>query len=238
MSLRDSARRVAAHGGRRLPGRVRDVVRPAARRVGLAAEPGSWWQATQTPWDRARLDPDVSAACNRCGWSGARFGGVRHCESAICPRCGSTARQRFLMWCLIRRIVPHRSRRLRVLEISPDVSGDHLTYLRTWMEYHAIGFDLGTRTADLPTIALPAASFDVVVAAHVLQHLPEPARALNEIGRLLAPGGRTLLQVPLRTGSTRPWHGPTARTTSSSGGTWVISSVRLDSTSTSSCPLA
>ena len=100
------------------------------------------------------------------------------------------------MWCLIRRIVPHPSRRLRVLEISPDVSGDHLTYLRTWMDYHAIGFDLGARTADLPTIALPAASFDVVVAANVLQHLPEPARAVSEIARLLAPGGRVLLQVP------------------------------------------
>jgi SAM-dependent methyltransferase len=43
---------------------------------------------------------------------------------------------------------------------------------------------------------LPDASFDVVLCTSVLEHLWEPQRALDEMRRLLAPGGVCLLNVP------------------------------------------
>lgn len=43
---------------------------------------------------------------------------------------------------------------------------------------------------------LPDASFDVVMIVSVLEHLWEPLRALQEIRRLLRPGGTCLVNVP------------------------------------------
>jgi SAM-dependent methyltransferase len=43
---------------------------------------------------------------------------------------------------------------------------------------------------------LPAASFDVVIAAEVIEHLENPRAVVREMFRLLRPGGRALLSTP------------------------------------------
>jgi len=40
-------------------------------------------------------------------------------------------------------------------------------------------------------------AFDVVMLHHSFEHMPEPARALSELGRLLAAGGRILIRIPI-----------------------------------------
>lgn len=52
----------------------------------------------------------------------------------------------------------------------------------------------GTVEETLP--ALPAGAFDVVLCLSVLEHLWEPQAALGEMRRMLAPGGRLLVNVP------------------------------------------
>jgi SAM-dependent methyltransferase len=44
------------------------------------------------------------------------------------------------------------------------------------------------------------ATADVVLCHHTLEHVPDPAAALAEMRRLLAPGGKLLLFVPLECG--------------------------------------
>ncbi len=44
--------------------------------------------------------------------------------------------------------------------------------------------------------AVAAGGFDLVLAKYVLEHLPEPGRALRRIADLLAPGGALLYAVP------------------------------------------
>jgi ubiquinone/menaquinone biosynthesis C-methylase UbiE len=43
-------------------------------------------------------------------------------------------------------------------------------------------------------------SFDVVLCTEVLEHVPEPARVVAELGRVLRPGGVLLLTAPLGSG--------------------------------------
>ena len=49
---------------------------------------------------------------------------------------------------------------------------------------------------DITAIPEPDASFDAVLCSEVLEHVPDPTRALDEFARLLRPGGRLLLTAP------------------------------------------
>jgi SAM-dependent methyltransferase len=49
---------------------------------------------------------------------------------------------------------------------------------------------------DITAIPEPDASFDAVLCSEVLEHIPDPTRALDEFARLLRPGGMLLLTAP------------------------------------------
>jgi len=46
-------------------------------------------------------------------------------------------------------------------------------------------------------LPLPDGSYDLIVCSHVLEHVPDDVFLLREIGRLLAPGGKAFLNVPI-----------------------------------------
>jgi SAM-dependent methyltransferase len=50
--------------------------------------------------------------------------------------------------------------------------------------------------SDVTAVPLPDASFDAILCTEVLEHVEEPLRAVDELARLLRPGGRLLLTVP------------------------------------------
>jgi SAM-dependent methyltransferase len=50
---------------------------------------------------------------------------------------------------------------------------------------------------DILDIPAPDESFDVILCTEVLEHVPEPIRAVHELARLLRPGGAMLLTAPL-----------------------------------------
>jgi SAM-dependent methyltransferase len=160
-----------------------------------------------SPWDApVRAEVRSEAWCNICRWTGPAFEGPQHCEFATCPRCGSIARDRFLFWCFVARTPP--SLRTRLLETSPRLGQDYRRAMERWFTYTCSDFDerahAGTVRLDLQAIELPDASLDVILTPHVLEHVPETDRALGEIARVLAPGGRMYLQVPVLQGHTAP----------------------------------
>lgn len=60
---------------------------------------------------------------------------------------------------------------------------------RADIELRRIGISPDLRQADILSIPYDDGSFDFIMAAHVLEHLPEPQRALREMVRVLKPGG-------------------------------------------------
>jgi SAM-dependent methyltransferase len=49
---------------------------------------------------------------------------------------------------------------------------------------------------DITAVPEPDGAFDAILCTEVLEHLPEPTRALDEFARLLKPGGRLILTAP------------------------------------------
>ena len=60
---------------------------------------------------------------------------------------------------------------------------------------------------DLPALALPSSTYDLVVALEVVEHVHAPSSHLAETFRLLKPGGMLLLTTPNFDGLSRRWWG-------------------------------
>lgn len=171
------------------------------------APPQPWSVDPPSPWKPWTVaEANAPALCPICRWKGERFEGVAHSESAQCPQCGSIARDRFLFFCFQARTPEALG--TRVLETSPRLGQEYRDAMGAWFDYTCSDYDLsahkGVVQLDLQDIALDDASVDVLLTPHVLEHVPETDKALHEIHRVLAPGGRMYLQVPVLQGSTAP----------------------------------
>jgi SAM-dependent methyltransferase len=203
--VRATAQRIAARTYRRLGG--------LGRRL-LGAEPSVTPSAAPQPdpalppWTELP-EPEPGGAgvlCNICRWQGDAFGGIEHVEFSTCPTCGSNGRDRFLHWCLTERV--DLGPALRVIECSPRLGQAYRDAMSTWFFYRTSDYDLrahaGNLRLDLQAIDLPDACLDVMLCAHVLEHVPDTDKALAELRRVIAPGGHLLLQVPVLQGRTTP----------------------------------
>jgi SAM-dependent methyltransferase len=206
-SARNRARRLA-YGAYRRAGRLgRRVVGPDPA-AGPPPRPGP--DPGTPPWvplpALGEAEGAGPALCPVCRWNGPAFDGPAHVELALCPGCGSNGRDRFLHWCLARRVPLGPA--LRVIECSPRLGDAYRAAMRTWFFYRTSDFDLrahaGNLRLDLQAIDLPDACLDVLLCAHVLEHVPDTSKALAEMRRVIAPGGHLLLQVPVLQGATAP----------------------------------
>ncbi|MFN0090381.1 MAG: class I SAM-dependent methyltransferase [Acidimicrobiales bacterium] len=158
-----------------------------------------WDARAPSPWSPA------GGRCNLCRWNGRSFRGPAHCEGAMCPRCGSLARDRFLLACLVARCPP-RTLGARLWETSPRLGGPYRRAMGRWFAYEMSDYDQSAHAAgrrlDLQRLDLPDASFEVILSSHVLEHVADTGAALAELARVLSPGGRLFLQVPLLQGRT------------------------------------
>jgi SAM-dependent methyltransferase len=120
-------------------------------------------------------------------------------DNAICPNCLSKNRERLLK-AVIAEYLPIAGKRL--LHFSPERN------LYRWLRQQAAvttvdlapGFyrdiDPQITFADATKLSFADGSFDVVIANHILEHIPDDRKAMREIYRVLNPQGVAILQVP------------------------------------------
>ena len=62
-------------------------------------------------------------------------------------------------------------------------------------------------TASAQEIPFSDNSFNVVIIKHIVEHLPDPQKAIQEIGRVTEPGGMLILATPNLDSLLKPWKG-------------------------------
>jgi predicted SAM-dependent methyltransferase len=120
-------------------------------------------------------------------------------ENVFCPNCLSKNRER-----LLKDVIDHflDIRNKKILHFSPE---KHLyRYLKNHANVLTIDIEPGFYKTIDPSIVYGDAtslqfedqSFDIVLANHILEHIPEDMKAMKEIFRVLRNDGVAILQVP------------------------------------------
>jgi len=63
------------------------------------------------------------------------------------------------------------------------------------------------QTASAQELPFRDHSFNIVIIKHIVEHLPEPQKAIQEIGRVTEPGGTLILATPNLDSLLKPWKG-------------------------------
>ena len=63
------------------------------------------------------------------------------------------------------------------------------------------------QTASAQELPYKDNSFNVVIIKHIVEHLPDPQKAIKEIARVLEPGGTLILATPNLDSKLKPWKG-------------------------------
>ena len=119
-------------------------------------------------------------------------------KNALCPGTLSLERHR-LLWLYLTRETDFLSQSLNVLHIAPEqVFYTKFKALKNW-DYTTV--DLHSPLADVKAdiCALPFENehYDLIFCNHVLEHIPDDQKAMQELYRVLKKGGTLIAQVPL-----------------------------------------
>ena len=104
-----------------------------------------------------------------------------------------------LIWLYLQRKTTLLQNKLKVLHIAPEQvfysrfkSFNHWDYTTT--DLHSPLADVKADICDLP---FKDATFDLILCNHVLEHIPDDLKAMEELYRVLKKGGTLIAQVPL-----------------------------------------
>jgi len=139
--------------------------------------------------------------CPLCEHGFGRFKDDWNRPNALCWRCGAQERHR-AQWLLLERRPQLLGDARSLLHFSPEWCLRRRLSTLPGLRYVTSDLDIDpTHPADLrldiTQLELPDAAFDAVICSHVLEHVPNDAAAMRELRRVTAPGGFTLVMVPL-----------------------------------------
>jgi SAM-dependent methyltransferase len=129
-------------------------------------------------------------------------------DNFSCPACLSHDRERHLWLYLQASGLLEMMRDARILHFAPEWHLSHKIAAQNPPQY--IKADLYPTAPDIQTVDLLAmpfadASFDFLIANHVMEHVDDDQQALGEICRVLKPGGWAILQTPYSASLQHTW---------------------------------
>lgn len=128
------------------------------------------------------------------------YGRIHPRPNALAPHSMSLERHR-LIWLYLKERTNFFNSRLGVLHIAPEYC-----FLKRFGRMPNLDYttaDLNSPWAkvkmDVQDIPFPDCSFDVIICNHVLEHIPDDRRAMQELFRVMKIGGFGIFQVPIDT---------------------------------------
>lgn len=125
------------------------------------------------------------------------YGYAKVRENVLAPGTLSLERHR-LFWLYLKNETTFFSAPLRVLHFAPEQAfvqkfkkQKNLTYTTT-----DLNSPIADVKADICDLPFKDNSFDFIICNHVLEHIPDDTKAMQELYRVLAPSGTAILQVP------------------------------------------
>lgn len=110
--------------------------------------------------------------------------------NAVCPYCRSLERTRLLMYYL-QNETPVFKQHLKILHFAPEkaISKKIRSFNNSKYITADINPALGDHIVDIQNIPFEEEVFDLIICSHVLGHVPDEPKAIDEIYRVLKPGG-------------------------------------------------
>lgn len=118
-------------------------------------------------------------------------------ENVLSPSTLSLERHR-LLWLYLKQETNFFTAPLRVLHVAPEQAFYHRFREQKNLRYTTTDLDspLADVKADICALPFEDGSFDVVLCNHVLEHIPDDTKAMEELFRIMKPGGWGIFQVP------------------------------------------
>ena len=128
-------------------------------------------------------------------------GGVKLRVNAQCPNCGSLERHR-LSYLFLQEKTNVFKDNIKMIHFAPERILAEIFLANKNIEYVGADIDSNrpyvTRKIDIQNIDYLNNTFDIIFCSHVLEHVPNDKKALDELFRILKPGGSVLIMVPIQ----------------------------------------
>ena len=108
-----------------------------------------------------------------------------------CASCGSKPRQRCLKQVLDENKTSNW-KNLEALQLSPDL----LPLISDWFNSVEVSIFEGENSIDLENANRPDSSYDIIVCSHILEHIKNDVKAVQELIRMLKSNGQVYIMVP------------------------------------------
>ncbi len=135
--------------------------------------------------------------CNICYKRLSRFATINN--DLLCPACGSLSRTRQL-WDFLNQ---QQLLKGKLLHFSPPSILNQVLSTHKALKYTSTDYKnefAAQHHYDITNLDLASNSFDLIICYHVLEHILQDAKAMEELYRVLTPGGTLLLQTPFKEG--------------------------------------
>ena len=135
--------------------------------------------------------------CNSCNKSFRKFKsyGKTNRANACCPYCNSLERERLMKFYFTNYFQQTKPQKLSILHFAPEKS---LTqFFKSFPRFNYFGADINPLLADyqvdISNIKFEDEKFDIIICSHVLAHVQDENKAIEEMRRVLHPDGFLLI---------------------------------------------